>query len=112
MNHNLRIQWVIRICIVSALTLFAIGCRVSQNAVANSDPLVYIDGEVRNPGRYRWAEGMTINDVLEQSGGLTQFANRRRIQVVRLGAVQTVDLDRDIFHLKNSDVIHVKPRLF
>ncbi len=37
-------------------------------------PFVRVEGEVENPGRYRWVRGMTIRDIIRISGGLSRAA--------------------------------------
>lgn len=45
---------------------------------------VSIQGEVRNPGYYNYAENMSVKDVILQAGGLTDAAYPQRIEVARL----------------------------
>ena len=45
---------------------------------------VSIQGEVRNPGYYNYAENMAVKDVILQAGGLTDAAYPQRIEVARL----------------------------
>ncbi len=47
---------------------------------------VSVLGEVRNPGRYQFQSQITVLDALAQAGGLTEFASRRDIQILRPGA--------------------------
>jgi protein involved in polysaccharide export with SLBB domain len=35
---------------------------------------VYVDGCVRNPGRYPWTNGMRLKDAIEAAGGFTEYA--------------------------------------
>ncbi|MBS7562848.1 SLBB domain-containing protein [Mucilaginibacter sp. Bleaf8] len=44
---------------------------------------VTINGEVRTPGDLQFAEGMTVEDAIEQAGGFTLSANAKRIAVAR-----------------------------
>jgi SLBB domain len=41
---------------------------------------VFVDGGVKNPGRYDWFRGMTLRDAFEDAGGLLQ-ANSDRVYV-------------------------------
>ncbi len=44
---------------------------------------VRVDGEVRQPGKLPYAEGMTLEDAILQSGGLKESATAQRIEVSR-----------------------------
>lgn len=44
---------------------------------------VRIDGEVRNPGIFDYAAGMTLEDLIMQAGGLRESASTKRIEVSR-----------------------------
>jgi polysaccharide export outer membrane protein len=46
---------------------------------------VSVLGEVRNPGRFQFQSQITVLDALAQAGGLTEFAARRDIQILRPG---------------------------
>jgi polysaccharide biosynthesis/export protein len=45
--------------------------------------IVYVLGEVNNPGAFQLARPTTVMQALSQAGGLTPFAGRGRIRVVR-----------------------------
>jgi polysaccharide export outer membrane protein len=45
----------------------------------------YIRGEVGKPGPYYLQEGMTVLKAISVAGGLTQFANRKDIELLRAG---------------------------
>jgi polysaccharide export outer membrane protein len=44
---------------------------------------VSVLGEVRDPGRFEFQSQITILDALAQAGGLTEFASRRNIMIIR-----------------------------
>ena len=46
--------------------------------------VVYVVGEVRDPGSYRIQEGMTVLQALSLAGGSTEFAALKRITIRRL----------------------------
>lgn len=54
---------------------------------------VRIDGEVRNPGIFDYAEGMTLEDLIMQAGGLRESASTERVEISR--------------RVKNSDALSV-----
>jgi len=45
----------------------------------------YIRGEVTKPGAYLLESGMTVLKAISLAGGLTQFANRKQVDVLRAG---------------------------
>ena len=44
---------------------------------------VKIKGPVQNPGRYKYAKGMTLQDLILQANGFTKEATPRRVEVAR-----------------------------
>ena len=44
---------------------------------------VKIDGEVRKPGTFDYAAGMTLEDLIMQAGGLRESASTKRIEISR-----------------------------
>lgn len=49
----------------------------------NMERVLIIDGEVIYPGTYEYAEGMTIEDLILQAGGLKDDASTAKIDVMR-----------------------------
>ena len=45
---------------------------------------VYVNGAVRKEGEYNYGDGMTLQDLLLQAGGLTQKAEGSRVEVSRI----------------------------
>ena len=46
-------------------------------------PRVFVSGEVRNPGAYAFAPGMTLRQAISMAGGFTEHASSSRLRVVR-----------------------------
>jgi polysaccharide export outer membrane protein len=75
---------------------------------------VFVYGEVRAPNMYRLEPGMTVEQAIARSGGITDKGSRRRIEIRRKAddgnyvtrSVQLVEL------VKADDVIRVKERIF
>ena len=44
---------------------------------------ITIDGEIKQPGEYEYNEGLTLNDLLVQAGGLTGSASKR-VEIARM----------------------------
>jgi protein involved in polysaccharide export with SLBB domain len=51
---------------------------------------ITIDGEIKKPGTYVYYEGLTLNDVLVQAGGLTGSASKR-VEVARMIVSEEID---------------------
>ena len=90
---------------------------------------ITINGKIRNPGTYALTENMTVEDVILQAGGFTEFADKVSVNVAR----PSYDVDKgklsdifpinihadyltglskekasDFFMLKHNDVINVR----
>lgn len=81
---------------------------------------VSILGEVKAPGQYKiTGSGITIFQALSMAGDLTDYANRRKVKLIRkVGTVtKLVNLDisnkdiinSDYYYLSPNDVIYVEP---
>lgn len=81
----------------------------------------YIQGEVARPGSYPLERGFTLMKAITVAGGLSQWADRKRVEVLREtdGERQTLELnlkaigarkERDV-ELMPDDIIIVKRRL-
>lgn len=51
---------------------------------------ITIDGEIKKPGVYNYYEGLTLNDLLVQAGGLTGSASKR-VEVARMIISEEID---------------------
>lgn len=54
------------------------------NVVTQEASTVSIYGEVAHPGTFPFIKGMTIQDLIAKSGGLTEFTSITKIEVARL----------------------------
>ncbi len=89
--------------------------------------VVTIDGEVRRPGAFSYAEGMTLEELILKAGGLTEAAATKRIDVARrvkdsnisstsaeTAQVFQIDIDRNLnfsspkFQLQPFDIVSVR----
>ncbi len=86
--------------------------------------IFYIRGEVTKPGSYFLESGVTLMQAISVAGGLTPFANRKEVQLIRSGSDGKVS-DKTIVNLKAveegkkrdvpllpNDVIIVPRRIF
>jgi polysaccharide export outer membrane protein len=73
----------LRDALVKRLTEYMPTAEVSVIVLETKSTKVSVIGEVSKPARYELASRTTVLDVLAMSGGLTQFAARGRIFVLR-----------------------------
>ena len=91
----------------------------------SNEKSVNIDGSIKKPGKYKWAENITLNDLILAAGGLTDAGDINNIEIARrvenpditnLNHIQTEIIQissladenvRDIL-LKPYDVINVR----
>jgi polysaccharide biosynthesis/export protein len=70
----------------------------------------YISGQIKSPGAYPLASGMTVRMAIARGGGLTDLGTDRAVQVTRGGKkLDRVDLESPV---EAGDVIVVRERLF
>lgn len=82
-------------------------------------PFVTVLGEVRTPGMMEFQSGVRVMAAIANSGGSTDFADERRVQLTRDGKSQELDLRKanstDDVELKPGDkitVVRARLRLF
>lgn len=78
----------------------------------------FVRGEVRGPGRFPLTSGMTVLQAIAAAGGYTEFANPRRVEIIRAGetisgnARQMEQNPEEDFLVKAGDVIIVRRSIF
>ena len=90
-----------------------------SHIVHDHSRLYYVGGEVRSPNRYEYVGRTTLTKAIQSAGGLTQFSNRRRVELGRRdGKVERYNYDRLIMSAADDpeifpgDSIVVKRRFF
>ncbi len=80
---------------------------------------VSVLGEVKTPGRYELKSATTVLDILAQAGGLSEFAARSRIVILRpdgnamkrilfnYNKVVAADAEQENFYLEPGDIVLV-----
>jgi polysaccharide export outer membrane protein len=53
----------------------------------------YVGGEVRGPSRFLWSEDTTLLKAISTAGGFTDYANRRRVELVHGKDRQILDYE-------------------
>ncbi len=73
----------------------------------------FILGEVRNPGKYPYVSGITVENAVAIAGGYTERASKRSYRITRRidGLVEHVDAPAD-YVVKPSDTVYVYERFF
>jgi polysaccharide export outer membrane protein len=51
--------------------------------VKNLDSFYYVGGEVKMPNRQPWVGEVTVTQAIQSAGGFTDFANRKKVLLVR-----------------------------
>ncbi len=88
--------------LVQALTKFIRGPEVLVSVQAVNSKKYYIDGQVSRPGEYRLITPTTILEALSQAGGFRDFANMKKIRVLR-GATTLKFNYKDVSHGKHME---------
>ncbi len=90
---------------------------VFSNLTFTDEAFVSIGGAVRNPGRYKYDESLTLKDALVMSGGFKLEAASNKIDIFRVTfenntptktVVATVTVDKDL-NFSNNDNLALEP---
>lgn len=75
--------------------------------------LVYVTGEVKNPGVYKVEEGMTVMKAITMAGGLTEIASSGKTTLIRQedGEEKKMKVDMS-FPIQADDIISVPESFF
>jgi protein involved in polysaccharide export with SLBB domain len=58
--------------------------------VSGLERLFFVGGEVRQPNRYPWTEGMTVLKAIQSAGDFTDFAKRSKVRLTRFNGQNTI----------------------
>lgn len=64
---------------------------------------ISIEGDVNRPGKYKWAENITLKDILLTAGGVTESGDTRNIEIAR--RIENVNLTS--FNHIQTEIINV-----
>ena len=56
--------------------------------IVSTNQLIFVGGEVRQPGRFVWNDNLTVTNAIAMAGGFTDFANRSRLEMHRSNGTQ------------------------
>jgi protein involved in polysaccharide export with SLBB domain len=72
-----------------------------------SEITVSIDGNIKKPGQYKWAENITLKDLILRAGGMIEIGDSRNIEIARrignLNLTQVNHLQTEIITVDLSD---------
>jgi len=78
--------------------------------------VVYVQGEVKNPGAVKFTKDLTILNAIAQAGGLTYLAAPKRVTVIRGSSLKKETIRTNVTEgdmtLQPNDIITVPQRLF
>ena len=75
--------------------------------------VVYVFGEVREPGQYPIRSGTTVLQALSLAGGSTEFAALNRVRIVRTVDGEQVEIRAELSDaVQPDDIIRVPQRFF
>ena len=87
--------------------------------VSPSDRFYYVGGQVNRPGEQHYNGAITVSKAIQAGGDFTDFANRRKILLIRMhGKIENVNYYKIIEHpeldpqVYPGDKIEVKRRIF
>lgn len=86
--------------------------------VRGQDRFFYVGGEVKINNRYPWVEGLTVVKAIQNAGGITEWANPKKVSVTRSGKTFRVNFNKALLNpdldmsVDPDDSINVPRRLF
>ena len=61
-------------------------------AVPTVNRFVNVSGDVRQPRRVEYTQDLTVLGAISASGGFTEYADQRKVRLLRRGSVQIIDV--------------------
>jgi polysaccharide export outer membrane protein len=103
----LQIEGVLR----QRLDTIVVHPQVNVTVVEVHSRMVYITGEVAHPGGYALTTPLNVLQLIAQAGGLTQFASRKKIQVLHAGKGEPAAVFAYKQLTQSDDEAHLYPLL-
>lgn len=76
-------------------------------------PKIFVSGEVKSPGAFPFAQGLSVRQAITLAGGLSEDGSTGRIRIVRESAGRTKELKAALEdRLMPGDTVVVKAKLF
>jgi polysaccharide export outer membrane protein len=99
----------IEVAVAKSLTKYVVKPLVTVTVMAVESKKYYLDGLVNHPGEYPLAVPTTILEAISKSGGLQDFANKKKIYILRGDKKIPFNL-KDVMNGRNMDQnIHLEP---
>jgi polysaccharide export outer membrane protein len=91
-------------------------------SVAGSGNVIYIDGAILRPGKITLERPLTALEAVEEAGGFTEAANRKKVTVIRYKGNQNTVIELNLepvltggpvppFYLRPHDIVHVPTKI-
>ncbi len=94
--------------------------RSGDTVTVSSEEFFFIKGEVKSPGRYALDQNTTILKAISLAGGFEQYANQKKIELLRKEGEETIRMVINIERIENrkaedvplrpGDIINVRAR--
>jgi polysaccharide export outer membrane protein len=65
--------------------------QVSPNKQEGNTQVIFVSGEVKTPNRITMSPGITVGGAITAAGGFTDFANAKRVKLIRSGRATELD---------------------
>ena len=75
---------------------------VSRVATPDMQLVVTVGGNVKQPGICQYRPGMKINEAIQERGGFDDFAQPKKVRLMRKGTVKELDLRNLSNHQENN----------
>jgi polysaccharide export outer membrane protein len=79
--------------LIEMLTRYVHKPRVTVTVQEIHSRLVFITGEVQRPGAYPLVASMNVVQLVARSGGITDFAKKKKIYVLRANKTTRIDVN-------------------
>jgi len=86
------------------LTRFTDDPHVTVRVSEARSKVFYVAGEVRRPGVMRLLSGEVLSQGLAEAGGLTDFANRRAIEITRRRRTENIEMIVNFKKVEQGDL--------
>ncbi|MES2850499.1 MAG: SLBB domain-containing protein [Bacteroidota bacterium] len=66
---------------------------------------VSIDGNIKKPGKYKWAENITLRDLILRAGGFNEMGDNRNIEIARrISSLKLTEVNHQQTEIINADL--------
>lgn len=92
-----------------------------QNVILEGGDLVYVPmaaqvfvtGQAARPGNFKFVDGMTVQDLLQRVGGVSERGSMKRLKIIRFAGGKRVEVKAQLTDaLRPGDTLHIGERFF